>query len=92
MTTQYIAFFLLIYVLLNGAAFYLFARDKRKAERETWRTPETKLLISALFGPFGAYSAMRCFRHKTRKAKFKLVPVFAVAHVAVIIWILAILA
>ncbi len=88
MTTPYIAFFLLIYALLNGAAFFLFARDKRKAERDTWRTPETTLLLSALFGPFGAYFAMRRFRHKTRKTKFKLVPVFAVVHSVLIAWIL----
>ncbi|MDN7024263.1 DUF1294 domain-containing protein [Methanoculleus sp. FWC-SCC1] len=88
MTAAYLPFFLIIYALLNAGAYLLFARDKRKAEGNAWRTPETTLLLSALFGPFGAYAAMRRFRHKTRKTKFVLVPVFAVMHTAVILWIL----
>ena len=30
----------------------------------------------AFFGPFGAYAGMLLFRHKTRKIKFLLVPIF----------------
>jgi len=29
---------------------------------------------------FGAFAAMRLFRHKTQKAKFRLVPLFLCLH------------
>ena len=70
-----------IYAAFNAGAFFVFAHDKSKAERGRWRTPETMLLLVAFIGPFGAYAAMRVFRHKTRKLKFYLVPVFMALHV-----------
>lgn len=42
----------------------------------------------ALIGPFGACAAMAVFRHKTRKMKFYLVPVCAIIHVVILIWVL----
>ncbi|PKL63107.1 MAG: DUF1294 domain-containing protein [Methanomicrobiales archaeon HGW-Methanomicrobiales-2] len=71
---------LLVYALLNGASFIAYYRDKKLAERNIWRTPEQRLLILALFGPFGAFAAMRLFRHKTQKAKFRLVSLFLCLH------------
>ncbi len=67
-------------------AFSLYALDKSAARKKTWRTPENLLLCSALIGPFGACAAMQVVRHKTRKLKFFLVPVFALLHIAIIIW------
>ena len=61
-------------------------RSKRK--KNTWRTPENQLLILALIGPFGAFAAMLVFRYKTRKFKFRLVPVVAMFHIVMLIWIL----
>ena len=71
------------YALLNIAAFLLYWRDKKKAERGCWRISERTLLVSAAFGPFGAYAGMRRFRHKTQKTKFTLVPVFLLLHTTV---------
>lgn len=71
-----------IVLLLNLVAFTAFYRDKRSAERMAWRISEKTLLTLALLGPFGAMVAMRIFRHKTRKAKFRLVPLFLCLHVA----------
>jgi len=81
-------FFLVCYVILNTGAFLLYANDKRKARCNGWRTPESVLLSIAALGPFGAYAAMLLFRHKTRKLKFYLVPVFLLVHVVAIIYLL----
>jgi uncharacterized membrane protein YsdA (DUF1294 family) len=74
-----------MYAIVNGLVFLLFAHDKKKAQVTAWRTPENILLLFAFFGPFGAYGAMKILRHKTRKVKFYLVPVFLVIHMGLII-------
>jgi len=86
MPIQELQLFLLLLALLNSVAFFFYYDDKRKAENHTWRTPERTLLICGLAGPFGAYLAMRMFRHKTQKARFLLVPVFLVLQLALIIY------
>ena len=80
--------FVVFYILINGLVFFFYARDKIKAKKNTWRTSENRLLFFALFGPFGAYAAMLVFHHKTRKMKFYLVPVCAMLHLVLLIWIL----
>jgi uncharacterized membrane protein YsdA (DUF1294 family) len=82
------ATFFLIYILVNGVVFFIFASDKIKAGKNSWRTPENQLLVFALIGPFGAFAAMQVFRHKTRKLKFCLVPVCAMLHIILLTWIL----
>jgi uncharacterized membrane protein YsdA (DUF1294 family) len=79
---------LAFYAVLNIIAFLVFANDKRKAKNNAWRTPENLLLVVAASGPFGAYGAMLIFRHKTRKLKFYLVPVFLIIHLVAIIYLL----
>jgi uncharacterized membrane protein YsdA (DUF1294 family) len=80
-------FFLPLYAVLNIIAFLLFANDKRKAKKNAWRTPENFLLLVAAIGPFGAYGSMLIFRHKTRKLKFYLVPVFLIIHSVAIVYL-----
>ncbi len=80
--------FVVFYVLINGLVFFFYAHDKIKAKKNVWRTPENRLLFFALVGPFGACAAMAVFRHKTRKLKFYLVPVYAMLHIIMLIWIL----
>lgn len=59
-------------LLVNLAAYALFAHDKRAAERGQWRVSEDSLLfISAIGGSAGAFAAQRRFRHKTRKQPFQ---------------------
>ena len=81
-------FFLVFYAVLNIIAFLVFANDKRKAKNNAWRTPENLLLLVAAFGPCGAYASMLIFRHKTRKLKFYLVPIFLFVHVVAILYLL----
>jgi uncharacterized membrane protein YsdA (DUF1294 family) len=77
-----LVYIVILLVILNVISFLAFFRDKGAAKRSTWRTPERRLLLLALLGPFGAYGAMRRFGHKTRKAKFRLVPIFLCLQIA----------
>jgi len=81
-----------VYAILNSVVFSLYAYDKRKARKNRWRTPENRLIFFALIGPFGAYGAMKVFRHKTLKTKFLLVPVFLILHLTVILYLISRLA
>ncbi|PKG31342.1 DUF1294 domain-containing protein [Methanoregula sp.] len=76
---------LVAYLLANGIAFLAFALDKRKAGSLGPRVPERTLLGLAGIGPFGAYAAMKRYRHTTRKTKFVLVPAFLVLHCMIIL-------
>jgi uncharacterized membrane protein YsdA (DUF1294 family) len=78
-------FFLeLFLVAVNVAALAVLGIDKLKSKTGGWRIRESRLLLLAFFGPFGAYTGMLLFRHKTRKAKFLLVPIFLLIQVALI--------
>jgi uncharacterized membrane protein YsdA (DUF1294 family) len=77
----------IIYAGLNVLAFGAFVLDKYKAKTNAYRIPETTLLIFAVCGPFGALLAMQVFRHKTRHAKFFLVPFLAIIHLLLIIYL-----
>ena len=75
-----------VYILLNLIAFAAYGIDKIKAKSDMWRTPEKTLLTLAFFGPFGGYSAMQIFRHKTQKQPFPtLVPLFLGLHIILIL-------
>ena len=78
-----------VFVILNIISFLMYLSDKNKAVKGKRRTPEKTLLIVSLVGPFGAAAGMSYARHKTKKAKFKLVYVFMLIHIvaiAVLMW------
>ncbi|KAF5071836.1 hypothetical protein DSECCO2_208350 [anaerobic digester metagenome] len=77
-----------LYLLINLVAMMMYAYDKMMARRGDRRISEKTLLLMALLGPFGAMAGMRWFRHKTRKLKFKLVPLFALVHVLIVFLLL----
>ena len=77
---------LVFLVILNIISMIFFGVDKLKSVRGGWRIPELRLLLVALFGPFGAYAGMLLFRHKSRKAKFLLVPIFLFIQLCVIVY------
>ncbi len=79
---------ILAYTISNLIAFIAFFLDKRGAVRHGERTSERRLLGLSFFGPFGAFTAMRLFHHKTRKRKFLLVPAFLAVHLTLIMYIL----
>lgn len=54
-------------VLMNIVAFALMGIDKYKAQKRTWRIPESTLFLFALFGgSIGSTVGMFLFHHKTR--------------------------
>ncbi len=75
-------------IISNAFALVLFGVDKCKAANGAWRIPDTILLLVAFCGPFGAYAGMLLFRHKTRKVKFILVPVFMFIQSALLVYLI----
>ena len=60
-------------VCVNVLSFAAFGIDKARAQRGAWRIPEKVLmLLAVLGGSVGAFVGMRVFRHKTRKAMFRI--------------------
>lgn len=76
---------MVLLIIVNVVSLLVFLTDKLRSIRKKWRFSESKLLLVAFFGPFGAYAGMLLFRHKTRKIKFILVPIFLVIHLFLII-------
>jgi uncharacterized membrane protein YsdA (DUF1294 family) len=74
----------IILITINVVSLAVFGVDKLKSKRGSWRIPEARLLALAFFAPFGAFAGMLLFRHKTRKAKFLLVPIFLLLQVFLI--------
>jgi uncharacterized membrane protein YsdA (DUF1294 family) len=74
-------------LVLNVGSLLLFWIDKRRAVRDRYRIRESTLLVSGLFGPFGAIAGMEIFRHKTRKLKFRAVYIFLIMHLVIIYFI-----
>ena len=60
-------FFAVIFALLSGVTYILYAVDKKRAEKNKWRIPEATLIgFSLMGGAAGGYLAMRLKRHKTK--------------------------
>ena len=76
MTMTQVSTLLVFLLVLNIISLIIFGVDKLKSVKGGWRISELRLLLVALLGPFGAYMGMLLFRHKTRKVKFFLVPIF----------------
>jgi uncharacterized membrane protein YsdA (DUF1294 family) len=77
----------IMYSSLNILAFIVFTYDKLKSKVNRGRISEFSLLLVAAFGPFGALASIVAFRHKTRHMKFFLLPVFAILHLFLVIWL-----
>jgi uncharacterized membrane protein YsdA (DUF1294 family) len=74
----------ILLIIVNCFAFIIFGVDKLQSKKRGWRIPESRLLLIAFFGPFGAYAGMLLFRHKNRKIKFLLVPIFLFIQIILI--------
>ena len=73
LTAQLSWLWLIIYGVASGVTFIGYRLDKRAAETRSWRVSETILLLLGLAGGWpGAILAQELYRHKTRKAAFRL--------------------
>jgi uncharacterized membrane protein YsdA (DUF1294 family) len=81
-----IDFFIALIAIVNVISLSLFGIDKMLSKRGGYRIPEHRLLAVAFFGPFGAFSGMLAFKHKTNKIKFLLVPIFLFLQVFLILY------
>ncbi len=80
-------FILIIYfVALNILTFFMMGRDKIKARKNLWRTPEgTFFVLSIIGGTIGTIFGMYLFRHKTRKWYFRFgLPLILIIQVVII--------
>ncbi|WP_332675700.1 cold shock and DUF1294 domain-containing protein [Aromatoleum sp.] len=56
---------------MSLVAFVMYSVDKRRAERDAWRIPESNLQFVGLAGGWlGALAAQRLFRHKSSKPPY----------------------
>lgn len=81
---------LIWYLVINLAAFILYGIDKRKAVKQAWRIPESRLiLVAVLGGGLGAWLGMKVFHHKTKHIKFTVfVPLFLILHILLIAYLI----
>lgn len=78
---------IVIFVMgVNLFSFIFYGFDKFSAKVHAGRIRENYLLLAAVPAPFGALAAILVFRHKTRYAKFLLVPLFAALQVLIFLW------
>ena len=81
--------FILYLCIINLAAFFLMASDKRRARKGLWRIPEKTLFLSAVLGgSAGALLGMYTFHHKTRHWYFVIgMPLILILQAAAGIWL-----
>lgn len=74
---------LLYLLIINAIGFVLMLADKRMAQKNLWRIPESTLLsAAAIGGSIGSLAGMYAFRHKTKHLKFSLgIPVILLLQV-----------
>jgi uncharacterized membrane protein YsdA (DUF1294 family)/cold shock CspA family protein len=79
------------YYVITVLTLFLYAHDKIKAKRNTWRTPESTLHFFALIGGWpGARIAQQVLRHKSSKQDFiSMYSVTVVANLAALGWLLS---
>ena len=78
---------ILLYLLIvNALGFLLMLVDKRKAQKNLWRIPESTLfLIAAIGGSIGSLAGMYKFRHKTRHWYFVIgMPAILIAQIVLV--------
>lgn len=82
--------FILYLCIINLAAFFLMASDKRRARKGLWRIPEKTLFLSAVLGgSAGALLGMYIFHHKTRHWYFVIgMPLILILQAAAGIWLI----
>ena len=86
---KFIAAYLFI---INAVGFLLMLADKRKAQKNKWRIPESTLMATAaLGGSIGVLGGMYTVRHKTKHLKFTMgVPLILAAQIMLALYLFCI--
>ena len=82
---------ILLYLLIvNALGFLLMLVDKRKAQKNLWRIPESTLfLMAAIGGSIGSLAGMYKFRHKTKHWQFVIgMPAILIAQIVLVFLLL----
>ena len=82
---------ILLYLLIvNALGFLLMLVDKRKAQKNLWRIPESTLFLMAVIGgSIGSIAGMYKFRHKTKHWQFVIgMPVILILQLALVFLLL----
>ncbi len=77
---------ILYLLIINIWGFAAMGLDKRKAQKQAWRTPEKHLFtLAAVGGSVGIWLGMQIFRHKTQHKSFTWgIPLILAAQVLLI--------
>ena len=83
-------FIAVYFIIMNIITSILYFSHKRKAIKHRWRISETILIaFSFAGGSIGAFTAMKLFRHKTKRLKFKIsIPLAIILHILLFIVII----
>ena len=78
-----------VLVITNLISFFLMGKDKKAAEKHTWRIPEKTLFLAcACFGGLGGVLGMKVFRHKTRHRSFQIFfPTLLILQIGILIFL-----
>ena len=82
---------ILLYLLIvNALGFLLMLVDKRKAQKNLWRIPESTLFLMAVIGgSIGSIAGMYKFRHKTKHWQFVIgMPAILILQLALVFLLL----
>ena len=81
---------LLYLLIINAVGFLLMLADKRKAQKNLWRIPESTLFTTAAFGgSIGCLIGMYTVRHKTKHWTFVLgMPAILIAQIVLAVWLI----
>lgn len=79
-----------VLLIINIYAFFMMGMDKKRAKLNKWRTPELKMIFTAILGgSIGIYLGMQIFHHKTKKRKFTIgIPAIFVIELLLILVII----
>lgn len=80
---------LFYFLIINAVGFLLMLVDKRRAQKNYWRIPESTLFTAAFFGgSIGCIAGMYCFRHKTKHLTFTIgMPLILIAQIVGILYL-----
>lgn len=80
---------LFYFLIINAIGFLLMLVDKRRAQKNYWRIPESTLFTAACFGgSIGCIAGMYCFRHKTKHLTFTIgMPLILIIQIAGLVYL-----